>query len=183
MRNIRISADDGCSSDLRLADLCKKYDTELIFYWPVEWHSLAHSKGYKPLNYPEARLLAKDFEIGAHTITHRLLTELPKHEAEYEIVGGQKLLDFFNRQINKFAPPRGYTNKELTEFTMKFYLEQRLTKQKGLVHIHPKSGANDNKYWLDCVTNETKELWCHSWELDRFNLWKELELFLEDSHS
>lgn len=184
-RNLVISVDDGCSSDMRLSELCLKYGVDLIVYLPVEWHSLAYSKGYQPLSYKDALWIADKHEIGSHGITHRYLTHIPEHEATYEIQDSKYMLeDLLNVEIDKFAPPRGYTNDLLTKFTMKFYEKQRLTKEPGLVHIHPDSGANGNKPWLDRITVRTKELFCHSWELDKYNLWDELEGFLdENSHS
>lgn len=180
---MRMSVDDGCRSDLRLADLATKYEFDLIVYLPVEWQLLAYDKEYQPLTYDEAYSLAKEFEVGSHTITHRHLTKLPAHEAEEEISESKVMLEqLFNIEVSKFAPPRGYTNDSLTEFTLRFYEKQRLTKGKDLVHIHPNSGANGNKHWLDAITQDTKELWCHSWELDKFNMWDELEDYLRSNN-
>lgn len=180
---IRISCDDGCSSDIRLADLCAKYNIVCIFYWPVEWHTLANEHGYKPLSYTEAQDISRDFEVGSHTITHRHLTRIPEEEAKYEIEQSQYMLeDMFNVPVRKFAPPRGYTNDKLTEFTKIFYEKQRLTKEDGLVHVHPDSGANNNQDWVKLARSPaTKELFMHSWELDKFDLWKDLEDFLREN--
>lgn len=173
---IRLSVDDGCASDVRIAELCDKYGIECIFYWPVEWHSLAHEHGYEPLNFDDAFDIAMRFEIGSHTITHRHLTKLPEHEAEYEIISSSiQLENLFDTDITKFAPPRGYTNKHLTGVVHEFYQEQRLTKGEHLVHIHPNSGANGNKPWRECITDKTTELWGHSWEWDKYDMWREIE--------
>lgn len=176
-----LSVDDGCASDVRVAGLARKYNIEMIFYWPVEWHSLAYDKGYEPLSYTDAYKIAEDFEIGAHTITHRHLTKLSFREAKYEIIeSGLILQNIFGKRISKFCPPRGYTNEELTRVTLKNYDSQRLTKGEGLVHIHPGSGANLNMDWKRYADSvDVKELWCHSYELDRFQLWDELEEYLE----
>lgn len=181
MSKIRISVDDACASDVRLAELCIKYGVSCTFYIPVEWHSLAYSQGYQPLEYIDALALSQTFEIGSHSITHRLLTRIPEDEALYEISMSKAILEqLFYQKINKFAPPRGYTNKRLTEKTLEVYDEQRLTVGEGLVHIHPKSGVNNNVHWRDRV-REAKviELWCHSYELDKFELWDELENYLD----
>jgi len=183
---IRISVDDGCKSDLRLSKLCRKYDIPLTIYLPIEWHGLAYRKFYEPLSMQDVWDLSEFHTFGAHTITHRHLTELPVEDAKYEILySGIMLENLLGRSVSvmDFAPPRGYTNEELTEYTLHVYGSQRLTKQPGLVHIHPNSGVNDNKPWRECITDKTKELWCHSYELDRFNLWKELEKYLETAHS
>lgn len=176
---LRISCDDGCASDVRLADLCLKYGVDCTFYWPVEWHSLAYDKGYEPLNYLEATALAHEFEVGSHTITHRHLTKLEPEDALYEIMFSQHMLQgLLGVKVRKFAPPRGYTNSKLTDAVLSVYDSQRLTKGDHLIHIHPNSGANNNVHWIEAVNEKTTELWCHSWELDKYNLWGELEDFL-----
>lgn len=178
-----LSVDDGCASDVRVADLAQKYEIETVFYWPVEWHSLAYSKGYQPINYGDAHQIAQQFSIGSHTITHPHLTKIDEEEAIYEIVASKTLLQqMFGVKVKRFAPPRGYTNERLTDITKEFYISQRLTKGVGLVHVHPDSGANNNKPWRDCINKDTTEIWCHSWELDKYNLWDELEEFLSDLH-
>ena len=185
--SIRLSVDDGCASDVRVAELARKYGIETIFYWPVEWHSLAYSKGYEPLDYSDADAISTDFEIGAHTVTHRHLTKIRNEEAVYEIGYSkwvlEELLPERKYPITKFCPPRGYTNPELTAYTLEVYDSQRLTRGNGLVHIHPNSGANDNRPWRECIDENTTELWGHSHEFDRFNMWEELEDYLESTHS
>lgn len=171
-----LSCDDGCASDTRLADLCDKYEIQAVFYWPVEWHSMAYDHGYEPLTYDEALAISRRYEIGSHTITHRHLTKLEQEEAIYEIFASKIMLGrMFKKDINKFCPPRGYTNEMLTRFTLSVYDSQRLTRGPGLVHVHPDSGANDNKRWVECIDENTTELWCHSWELDKYDMWDELE--------
>lgn len=184
MKSIRISSDDACASDLRLAELAKKYEVECVFYWPVEWQSYAYSKGFRPLNFAQALEISADFEVGSHTITHRLLTQLDSAEAKREIADSQLMLqNLLGKEIDNFCPPRGYTNPDLTDFTLEYYQAQRLTRGENLVHIHPNSGANDNQPWQSRINANTEELWCHSWELDRYNLWAELESYLASTFS
>lgn len=180
---ITLSCDDGCASDMRVAALCRKYDIDCVFYWPVEWRSLAYDHGYEPLTLTQAYDIAADFEIGSHTITHRHLTKLTEEEARNEIADSKFMLeDIFGQDINKFCPPRGYTNGELTRYTLNHYESQRLTKGEGLVHIHPNSGANGNVDWREYVkNNHITEAWCHSWELNKYNLWEQLEEFLSEN--
>lgn len=188
-----LSVDDGCASDVRVADLAQKYEIETIFYWPVEWHSLGLTKGYTPLNYGDAYQIAQRHEIGSHTITHPHLTDLPTQEAIYEIIASKTMLQqLFNVEVKKFCYPRGYANEQLNKIVLDHYESYRLTKGPNLVHIHPDSGANDNIPWTVAAIQKRRpsppfndiELWCHSWELDKFNLWDELEEFLREySHS
>lgn len=184
MSKIRMSCDDGCVSDVRVAELALKYGVDCTFYWPVEWHSLAYDNGYEPLTYGQALKIAEGNGIGSHTITHRHLTKIPIESAKDEIAYSKVVLEkMFNKDITKFCPPRGYTNEELTQYTLDIYSEgQRLTKGKGLVHVHPNSGANDNLDWRDyAFETDVKELWFHSWELDKYNLWEQLEDYLEEN--
>lgn len=187
-----LSCDDGCASDLRVANLAAQYNIPCVFYWPVDWHSIAVAKGYKPLGFAEALRLAQHYEIGSHTITHRHLTQLSKNEAFAEIADSKYMLEYiFKKKITKFCPPRGYTDGELTKYTLEIYESQRLTHGGNLVHVHPDSGANDNRPWQIVASEKMGEdfsndieLWFHSWELDKFNLWEELEGFLRDlSHT
>lgn len=182
---IKISCDDAAASDMRVADLCRKYEVECVFYWPVEWRSLAYDNGYEPLNIVQALSIAQDFEVGSHTLTHRHLTGIPFEEARIEISDSKFMLEaLFAKRVTKFCFPRGYSNPELNEVALKLYDSYRLTKgldSEGykLVHVHPDSGANDNKPWRDCTTDKT-HLWMHSWELNKYSLWDELEEFLSE---
>lgn len=176
---MRISVDDACASDVRLADLCQKYEIPCTFYWPVEWRSYAYHKDFEPLSLIDATKIAQNFEVGSHTVTHRLLTDLNVYEAQLEIADSKFMLEaLFNKPVKKFCPPRGYTNSQLTAYTLQFYDSERLTRGKNLVHIHPDSGANGNIPWRKAINKDTTEVWCHSWELDKFRLWKELEDYL-----
>lgn len=178
-----LSCDDGCKDDIRVAELAKKYGIKVVFYWPVEWHSLANLGLYEPLSFNDAQDIAEDFEVGSHSITHEHLTRIPEEIAMYEISESKTMLEnLFGVEVTKFAPPRGYTNTLLTEYTMKFYEKQRLTKGKGLVHVHPDSGANGNMHWLQRAKNEVvEELWMHSWELNKYDEWDNLENYLRDN--
>lgn len=189
LSKITLSVDDGSASDLRIAELAKKYNVDCVFYWPVEWVSLAFENGYIPLTIEEAGKIAGEFEIGSHTVTHRHLTKLSQAEAEFEIYDSKlRLTKLFDQPIKKFCPPRGYTNPQLTKYTMQYYDSQRLTKGSGLVHIHPNSGANGNVAWQDYFrmiegrgeNNGNIELWGHSWEWDNFNMWESIEQFLKE---
>lgn len=182
---ITLSCDDGCASDVRVAELALVFGLKCIFYWPVEWNSLAYANGYKPLTFPEAMSIAKSNEIGSHTITHRHLTKISLTDAVYEIVESKLILQrmFPGNTISAFCPPRGYITDQLTGAVIEFYESMRLTKGGNLVHVHPDSGANNNKAWQYVAREKLNklgsiELWFHSWELDKFNLWGELEEFL-----
>lgn len=178
-----LSVDDGCQSDVRVADLAQKYEIETIFYWPVEHRSLAYDNGYEPLSTEDQMRIASNFTIGSHTLTHRHLTKLHDEEVIREVRDSQLILqNTFNQPIDSFCFPRGYTNDFIDTLVYKIYKTARRTKGKDdngydLVHVHPNSGANNNKPWRDCITDKT-HLWMHSFDLDKFSLWDELESVL-----
>ena len=184
--NLTMSVDDGCASDIRAAALGHRYSIPTVFYWPVEWHSLAVIKEYEPLKYEEALMISKLHEIGSHTVTHRLLTRIPYGEACAEIAESRmQLQELFDVRIKKFCPPRGYINPPLRDFALTLYDSIRLTRGAGLVHVHPDSGANGNIPWRDYARRVKKsgqavEIWGHSYEWDRFGLWDELEDFIRE---
>lgn len=185
---LRMSVDDACQSDMRIAELASKYEVDTVFYWPLEWQNIAFQKGYKPLHFTQALDIAKTHTVGSHTITHRHLTRLDTEEEKTEEIIASKLAleRIFNKEVVHFAPPRGYINQDLDRLARLFYKEVRLTKgtdDEGykLVHIHPDSGANSNQPWVNCLEdNIDVHLWCHSFELDRFGLWDELEAVLKN---
>lgn len=177
---LRMSVDDACASDVRVAELAEKYEIPTVFYWPVEWQTIARHGNYQPLSVIQAGSIARKHEIGSHSVTHRLLTRIPENEAIFEIVESKALLGkIFGKMPEKFAPPRGYTNENLTKVAESIYESQRLTRGFGLVHIHPNSGVNESKHWLDyAAENTVEELWMHSYELDKYDEWDNLEEYL-----
>lgn len=189
--NVIISIDDGSASDMRVAELAKKHNLEAVFYIPVEWAGLNTFNGREPLTFNQVQELADNFELGSHGITHRHLTSIPYSEAVTEIVDSKKMLEnLFNVKVTKFCPSRGYLNDELIKVVEDNYDSYRLTKGEDsdgytLVHVHRASGANENQPWLQRI--ETLQAigitkihcWMHSYDLDRQNLWGELETIME----
>jgi len=56
----------------------------------------------------EIQAIAKDFEIGAHTMTHPVLTRIPLVEATKEIAESRAYLQKLTKQpVNTFCYPRG----------------------------------------------------------------------------
>jgi glycosyltransferase involved in cell wall biosynthesis len=102
---VTTSWDDGHVLDLKLAKLLKDYGIQGTFY--VAPHDCELST--------EARLtqqgildLAKDFEIGAHTMTHRHLPGLSSDAAKQEISGSKQYLEtLIGREVTSFCYPAG----------------------------------------------------------------------------
>jgi peptidoglycan/xylan/chitin deacetylase (PgdA/CDA1 family) len=83
---ITTSWDDGHPLDLRVADLLAKHDLRGTFYIPLE--------NTRPTLSPaQIRELARDFEIGAHTVHHRVLTGLTQEHARKEIIESKRCIE------------------------------------------------------------------------------------------
>lgn len=80
------SWDDGHPLDLRVAELLAKYGLTGTFYVPIENSREVMTPG-------QVRQLAANFEVGAHTINHVVLTEVSGHTAEREIRDSRKRLE------------------------------------------------------------------------------------------
>ncbi|MGH9680519.1 MAG: polysaccharide deacetylase family protein [Candidatus Acidiferrales bacterium] len=98
------SWDDGHPCDLRLAGELAARGLPGTFYVP-----LANQERRDVLSAPALRDLAgAGFEIGAHTVTHRVLTGLSPRELSSEVRGSKQLLEeLLGREVRMFCYPRG----------------------------------------------------------------------------
>lgn len=201
---IVLSIDDGTKDDIKIARLCDKYGVDCIFYWPVDIIGVCLMKGWEPLKPQDEEWISRNFEIGSHTITHRYLTQIPIGEAIEEIFESKKILENkYDQNITKFAYPRGYSNDAIRHSVKNAgYLYARST---AIGHI----GAPDDVFfastavhmgcpvraeyqgttWLDYglklldkARKEDKDFqaWGHSWEITKYNQWKEVEKFIKE---
>ena len=201
---ITISCDDGCDSDYKLAKLLEKYDLDATFYWPVDVQTLAFQKGWEPLTPAHEAYIARNFEIGSHTVSHRYLTKIPLKEAVGEIKDSKKILENkYDQNITKFCYPRGYSNPEMTQAvkdagysygrsTLIGHIGEDADPYFAATAVHmgcPIREEYKGMTWMDYgykLFEEAKEkdldfhAWCHSWEIDRYNEWKNVEYFLRE---
>lgn len=99
------SWDDGHRCDLRLAGLLRKYGISATFYISPQNQEFAKDDLLTP---QEVRGLDRDFEIGAHTLTHRSLPTISEEEAEREVTGSKVMLEQITGcAIKSFCYPRG----------------------------------------------------------------------------
>ena len=95
------SWDDGHPLDRRVADLLTRYGLTGTFYIP------RHAPN-EVMSDADVRALARDFEIGAHTLTHPRLDRISVAAAREEIVGSKHWVeDLTGRSCNMFCPPEG----------------------------------------------------------------------------
>lgn len=100
---LSLSIDDGHPADLRMADLLMRHGLRATFYIP-----LRNCEGPPVLAPPSLRELARDFDIGSHTLEHRFLTRLNVHDALTQIQDGKTALeDVLGKKVKGFCYPGG----------------------------------------------------------------------------
>lgn len=197
------SWDDGCVHDMRLAELLKKYDLKGTFYLPWDMEKGKNlSRVRKFLSKDQCKELSKDFEIGSHTVTHNFLTKIPLGAARNEVFDSKKLWeDLLGKPVTSFCYPRGYTNALVKMLVKNAGYENARTTVVG--HLNPGTdpfaqpttlhvGIDRIEYKQICWEmyarqmmkkadeNSTFHLFGHSWEIDTFGDWGNLEdLFKE----
>ena len=190
------SWDDGSKHDLRLSKLLKKYNIPATFYIPSNCE----------LSEDDIKKLFKeDFDIGCHTANHP--SDLKVYDfigQEREILLNKLWLEnLIGKDIKKFCYPRGRYN-DITIDVLKGlgFKEARTTvtgctdlpddkfRVKTSVHVYPKTpkfGKPDWEAEAYKLYNKAKDkgsegyfyIWGHSHELQRYQLWDDLEKFLK----
>ena len=99
------SWDDGHKHDLRLARLLKEHGLRATFYVAPENQEFAKQD---LLTSQEIRDISQDFEIGAHSMTHRRLPAISEQQAKNEIVESKAVLEqVIGKEIKVFCYPGG----------------------------------------------------------------------------
>ncbi|MEK7538397.1 MAG: polysaccharide deacetylase family protein [Patescibacteria group bacterium] len=102
---VTTSWDDGHVLDLKLAQLLKKYNLKGTFYIAPECHEILPQDR---LSQVQVLALSKDFEIGAHTMTHPDMRLLTDEQIEREISDSKKLLEkWTGGSVKSFCYPSG----------------------------------------------------------------------------
>jgi hypothetical protein len=98
---ITTSWDDGHPLDFRVAELLTRYNLRGTFYVPraAETGTMAAA---------QVRELSSSFEVGAHTLTHAVLTRTVERQAREEVRGSKNWLeDVTGQPCLLFCPPQG----------------------------------------------------------------------------
>src|SRR5437667_4672077 len=107
---VTTSWDDGHRFDVKLATLLKKYRIKGTFYI-----SPKNSEYYREqlLSEKEIKQLDKDFEIGAHTMTHANLARVDKNKMRKEISESKNYLEkLLGKKVTSFCYPYGAYRNE-----------------------------------------------------------------------
>jgi peptidoglycan/xylan/chitin deacetylase (PgdA/CDA1 family) len=102
---VTTSWDDGHELDLRLASELAAHGMAGTFYVAPRCREIPSAKRLGP---GALRELAEGHEIGAHTLTHPRLTELPTQRARSEILQGKDEVEHsIGRSVTSFCYPYG----------------------------------------------------------------------------
>lgn len=187
---LRFSIDDGFSMDMRILDLLEKYRfaDKAVFYIATE------NPQIWLLSDDSIREISRRAEVGSHTLHHEVLTRLTPDEQWGEIMGGILALEaIIGKKPEKFAPPRGWYNDQVIESAKKCGVSEFRTMKQGCiidqagsfvqpisVHFHPDHYKDYFTLFPLANTNGGYfHLTCHSWEIQRFDLWEEYEEMLK----
>ncbi|HSX09011.1 MAG TPA: polysaccharide deacetylase family protein [Candidatus Saccharimonadales bacterium] len=124
---VTTSWDDGHKLDKRVAQLLKKYNIKGTFYVSPQEREFPKSD---LLTDSDIKALSKDFEIGAHTMTHPHLSRISMNEAEKEISESKIYLEkITGKKITAFCYPYGSYNKNVVKLVKKnnFLLARTVT--------------------------------------------------------
>lgn len=104
---VTTSWDDGHPLDLRLAEMLATYGLKGTFYVPL------YRAGHKILNKSEIRLLrSMGMEIGSHTHTHAIMTQINRDMMFQEAMKSKQALeDILGEPITSFCYPKGKFNR------------------------------------------------------------------------
>lgn len=103
---VTTSWDDGHRQDVRMAELLGRHGLKGTVY-------VAFNAPLEPeISEEEIRTLDDmGVEIGSHTLSHRLLTEIPQNEVAAELIDSKKRLeDILGHSIEAISFPLGYHN-------------------------------------------------------------------------
>src|SRR3981189_1830188 len=101
---VTTSWDDGDRADLRLAEMLRSRDIKGTFYVPNTPY-----RDRPALSHADLRNLSEEgFEIGAHSVTHKVLWGLTAEELDREINPCKPILeDILGTEVRMFCYPCG----------------------------------------------------------------------------
>jgi len=125
---VTTSWDDGHKLDLKLAKLLKKYGIRGTFYIAPKNREF---KAEELLSDKEVIKLNRDFEIGAHTMTHPRLTKVNDRQAFKEITESKRYLEnLTKKKVESFCYPGGKYDQKIKKIVKRLgFCYARTTKR------------------------------------------------------
>jgi len=129
---LSLTFDDGLESDYTIAyPLLKEKNFSATFFIIANITSdpdEINRRFLKPYQIKE--LSEAGFEIGSHSLSHKMLTTLSNEEIEKELKESKELLEKnYNITINSFAYPYGKYNGDIIKLAKKYYINTRVIQQ------------------------------------------------------
>ena len=107
---VTTSWDDEDRSGLRVADMLNRHGLRGTFYVPTG--RLGNDPFFNPADL--RTLSASGFEIGAHTVSHAILTEIGPEELKHEVGDCKVVLhQILGAEVTMFCYPKGRFNAEV----------------------------------------------------------------------
>ena len=118
MAKVYFTWDDGCTTDLKLFELHKKYNIPGLFFVPN-----CNREGRPVLTKEQIRENHSNLiKFGGHTQNHIYLTELYIARAEKEVKNNQEYLEtIIGEPVRNFCFPGGMYNRELLDIVLKYF--------------------------------------------------------------
>jgi peptidoglycan/xylan/chitin deacetylase (PgdA/CDA1 family) len=133
---VTTSWDDGHILDYKLAGLLEDYGLPGTFYVAPENIELPRRER---LRNRDLQALARDFEIGGHTLTHRRLTSLPDAIASREVVEGKDTLEqVIGAPLRSFCYPGGEYSHQHPAMVRDAGFELARTARRGVTDVSPR---------------------------------------------
>ena len=202
MPKLITSWDDGYEKDIGLAQMLKSHNIPGIFYIP---NQIPNFSPEDVISEDAIKQLHRDgFEIGGHTFSHpNDLKLLEGSKLRDQIVKNKEWLEnIIGAPITKFCYPSGRYNdatievlKELGFKEARTVVVMNTTKPENpfrtatSVHVYPHRKEYGGRSWGEVARDLYKKaikkeggyfhLWGHSWEIEKFRLWEELDEFFE----
>jgi len=157
---VTTSWDDGHVDDLKLARLLKCYGVAGTFYVAPENGELDAGKR---LSSDALKELAHDFEIGAHTLTHRHLPDLGDDDARHEVASSKIVLEeTLGAPVECFCYPAGKYRARHTAMVRDAGYKLARTVRRFAEQVRP------DQYFELPTTIHTYDHWLDIWGLMRF---------------
>lgn len=171
-----LSVDDGSQLDFKIAEMLRERGKRATFYW-----SLKNPK-HEVMTQKQMLMFVKKYpemEIGAHTMSHTPLTQLPSEDAYREIMQSKAWVESMTgHECKSFCYPKGYYWQEHAtmlaaagfKIARAVHTQNRLPKKFRRYELHGGSQIYPRRYRFS-----SNRFWCHAWEVDKYGLWWVLE--------
>ncbi|HSW81071.1 MAG TPA: glycosyltransferase [Candidatus Saccharimonas sp.] len=151
---VTTSWDDGHKLDVRLAELLRRYNIPATFYISPRDREFTRED---LLTDAQIKTLAKDFEIGAHTMTHPRLTEVSDDQARQEMFDSKTYLEkLLGKPVTTFCYPGGnYFKRHVAMAAELGFAYARTVKR----HFYRINGAPQESHTTVNAYNHYQDLW------------------------